>query len=242
MKPFLHLSIRDHDDAVAKEFDAIASFAGLKPGQLVQLRVEQAPLPVIRPDDYSGIVIGGGQFNTSDAVKTDTQHRVEADLGRIVDTALAERVPLLGLCYGVGIVTQHLGGLVDRTYGETTSAVEVTLTEHGRVDPLFEGVPDRFMAFTGHKEACSRTPNDSVLLATGTACPVQSFRVGDRAYVTQFHPELDVARLVERMVIYRNAGYFDPDEFDTLVEAAHAAGVDDSPGRILRNFVELFAR
>ena len=85
MKPFLHLSIRDHDDAVAKEFDAIASFAGLKPGQLVQLRVEQAPLPVIRPDDYSGIVIGGGQFNTSDAVKTDTQRRVEADLGRIVE-------------------------------------------------------------------------------------------------------------------------------------------------------------
>ena len=103
-------------------------------------------------------------------------------------------------------------------------------------------VPAEFQAFTGHKEACSRTPNDSVLLATGTACPVQSFRVGDRAYVTQFHPELDVARLVERMVIYRNAGYFDPDEFDTLVEAAHAAGVDDSPGRILRNFVELFAR
>ena len=242
MKPFLHLSIRDHDRAVAAEFDAIASFGGLKPGQLVQLRVEQAPLPVIRPDDYSGLIIGGGQFNTSDEIKTENQRRVEGDLARIIDVALAEHVPLIGLCYGVGIVTQHLGGLVDRTYGETTSAVEVTLTEHGRVDPLFEGVPDRFMAFTGHKEACSRTPNDAVLLATGTACPVQSFRVGQRAYVTQFHPELDVERLVERMVIYRNAGYFDPDEFDNLVEAAHAAGVDDSPGKILRNFVELFAR
>ena len=242
MKPFLHLSIRDHDDAVAKEFDAITSFAGLKPGQLVQLRVEQAPLPVIRPDDYSGIIIGGGQFNTSDEEKTDTQRRVEGDLGQIVDVALATRTPLLGLCYGLGIVTQHLGGLVDRTYGETTSAVEITLTDEGRVDPLFAGVPQRFMAFTGHKEACSRTPNDAVVLATGTACPVQSFRVGERAYVTQFHPELDVPRLVERMVIYRNAGYFEPDEFDTLVEAAHAAGVDDSPGTILRNFVELFAR
>lgn len=242
MKPFLHLSIRDHDDAVAKEFDAIAAFAGLKPGQLVQLRVEQAPLPVIRPDDYSGLIIGGGQFNTSDEVKTETQRRVEGDLGSIVDVALATQTPLLGLCYGVGIVTQHLGGLIDRTYGETTSAVEVTLTEHGRVDPLFAGVPDTFMAFTGHKEACSRTPNDAVLLATGIACQVQSFRVGERAYVTQFHPELDVERLVERMVIYRNAGYFDPDEFDTLVEAARVAGVDDSPGKILRNFVELFAR
>jgi GMP synthase (glutamine-hydrolysing) len=60
--------------------------------------------------------------------------------------------------------------------------------------------------------------------------------------VTQFHPELDVPRLVERMVIYKDAGYFHPDEFDTLVEAAHAAGVDESPGRILANFVELFRR
>lgn len=242
MKPFLHLSIRDHDDAVAKEFDAIASFGGLKPGQLVQLRVEQAPLPVIHPDDYSGLIIGGWQFNASDEVKTDNQRRVEGDLGQIVDVALALGVPLLGLCYGVGVVTQHLGGLVDRTYGETTSAVEITLTDEGQADPLFEGVPQRFMAFTGHKEACSRMPNDAVLLATGTACPVQAFRVGERAYVTQFHPELDVPRLVERMVIYKDAGYFHPDEFDTLVEAAHAAGVDESPGRILANFVELFRR
>ena len=79
------------------------------------------------------------------------QRRVEGDLGQIVDVALASGVPLLGLCYGVGIVTQHLGGLIDRTYGETTSAVEITLTDAGRADPLFEGVANRFVAFTGHK-------------------------------------------------------------------------------------------
>ena len=242
MKPFLHLSIRDHDRAVASEFDAIASFGGLRPGELVQLRVEQAPLPRIHPDDYSGLIIGGGQFNASDEEKTANQRRVEGDLGQIVDVALAQDVPLIGLCYGVGVVTQHLGGLVDRTYGEITSAVEVTLTDAGREDPLFEGVPTSFMALTGHKEACSRMPNDAVLLATGTACPVQSYRVGDRAYVTQFHPELDVDRLLERMLIYRDAGYFNPAEFDSIADQARAAGVDGSPGRVLRNFVELFAR
>lgn len=240
MKPFLHLSIRDHDDAVASEFAAIAEFGGLAPGELVQLRVEQAPLPKVHPGDYAGLIIGGGQFNTSDESKTDLQRRVEGDLGQIVDVALASGVPLLGLCYGVGIVTQHLGGLIDRTYGETTSAVEITLTDAGRADPLFEGVADRFMAFTGHKEACSRMPNDAVLLASGAFCPVQAFRVGDRAYVTQFHPELDLDRLVERMEIYRDAGYFDPNEFDDLVEQARGAGVGEAPGRILRNFVRLF--
>ncbi len=242
MKPFLHLSIRDHDQAVAGEFEAIRRFGGLRDGELVQLRVEQAPLPIIHPDDYSGVIIGGGQFNASDEVKTAVQRRVEGDLSRLVDIALAERVPLIGLCYGVGVLTAHLGGLVDRVYGETTSAVEITLTEEGKGDPLFEGVPDTFMAFVGHKEACRRMPNDAVLLASGTACPVQAYKVGDRAYVTQFHPELDLGGLIERMDIYRHAGYFNADEYDDLVELARAAGVDGSPGLILRNFVRRFAR
>lgn len=242
MKPFLHLSIRDHDQAVAGEFEAIRRFGGLRDGELVQLRVEQAPLPTIHPHDYSGLIIGGGQFNASDEVKTAVQRRVEGDLGRIVDVALAQKVPLIGLCYGVGVVTSHLGGIVDRTYGETTSAVQITLTEEGLNDPLFAGVPETFMAFVGHKEACTRMPNDAVLLATGTACPVQAFRVGERAYVTQFHPELDLDGLIERMEVYRHAGYFPADEFDELVAIARVAGVDGTPGLILRNFVRRFAR
>lgn len=90
MKPFLHLSIRDHDEAALAEFDSLCEFTGLEPGQIVQLRVEQAPLPVIHADDYAGIIIGGGQFNASDEEKSALQQRVEADLGHIVDEALAQ--------------------------------------------------------------------------------------------------------------------------------------------------------
>lgn len=242
MKPFLHLSIRDHDDAVAAEFDAVASFAGLAPGDLVQLRVEQAPLPIIHPDDYSGIIVGGSPFNASDEAKTPLQRRVEADLGRVVDDALAHHVPMLGMCYGVGVVTTHLGGLVDRTYGERVGAVDITLTDEGLDDPLFAGLPERFRAFTGHKEACSAMPADAVLLATGVDCPVQAYRVGRAVYVTQFHPELDIDRLAERMWIYQHAGYFAPEEYDDLVAEARASGVGEDPGRILANFVRLFGR
>lgn len=242
MKPFLHLSIRDHDDAVAAEFEAVSAFGHLEPGELVQLRVEQAPLPVIHPDDYSGIIIGGGPFNTSDEVKTPLQHRVEGDFGRLVDDALAHHIPVLGMCYGVGVVTQHLAGTVDRTHGEPVGAVAVELTDAGASDPLFEGVGRSFKAFTGHKEACLLLPKDAVLLATGTVCPVQSYRVGRSVYVTQFHPELDVARLAERMRIYAHAGYFDPDEYDDIVAEARRAGVGEDAGRILANFVRLFRR
>ncbi|MFT3875527.1 MAG: glutamine amidotransferase [Propioniciclava sp.] len=242
MKPFLHLSIRHHDEAVTGEFDAIQRFGRLREGQLVHLRAEQAPLPPLNPDDYSGIIIGGGQFNASDEVKTAEQLRVEDDLGRILDLALAEGLPLIGLCYGVGLVTRHLGGVVDGTYSETTSAVEITLTPDGKNDPVFDGVPSTFMAFVGHKEACTQMPDGAVQLASGTACPVQAFRVNEHVYATQFHPELDLDGLIHRMEVYRHSGYFPADEFDELVEVARGAGVDGTPGIILRNFVERFAR
>ena len=242
MKPFLHVSVRDHDGAAEAEFQTLLTLTGLPGGSLIQVRAEQAPLPMIDPDDFAGVIIGGGQFNASDEDKSDTQVRVEADLGRLVDAALAGGVPLLGLCYGLGVVTSHLGGVVDRQYGEGAGAVAVTLTEAGLVDPLFEGLAPSFRAFTGHKEACAELPPGAVLLASGTACPVQAFRVGENVYVTQFHPELDAERLVARMAIYADAGYFDPADFETLSTQARSSDVGDLRALILANFVARFAQ
>lgn len=100
---------------------------------------------------------------------------------------------------------------------------------------------DRFSAFTGHKEACTVLPPDAVVLASGTACPVQAFRVGSHLYAVQFHVELDIDALVERMTIYQHHGYFNPDELDGLIEAARASGVTEEPGRVLANFVRMVA-
>ena len=241
MKPFLHVSVRDHDGAAEAEFQTLLTLTGLPGGSLIQVRAEQAPLPMIDPDDFAGVIIGGGQFNASDEDKSDTQVRVEADLGRLVDAALAGGVPLLGLCYGLGVVTSHLGGVVDRQYGEGAGAVAVTLTEAGLVDPLFEGLAPSFRAFTGHKEACAELPPGAVLLASGTACPVQAFRVGENVYVTQFHPELDTAGIEVRIREYGDRGYYDPAERQRIWDDAHA--VDVAPAhRVLRTFVREFRR
>ena len=65
------------------------------------------------------------------------------------------------------------------------------------------------------------------------------YRTGRNVYVTQFHPELDAVDLAERMRIYQNAGYFRPDEMDSLIEMANASGVTGVQHLILRNFVQL---
>lgn len=242
MLPFLLLSTRPEDEAAEGERAAVARFGGLSDDELVQLRVEAGPLPPIDLADWSGILLGGGPFNSSDRDKSDLQLRVEADLRRILDDAIAADFPFLGLCYGVGTVASHLGGVVDRTYGEAVGAVDLTVTDAGRQDPLLADVGDRFRGFVGHKEAVTVLPDSAVLLVEGEACPVQMFRVGANGYVTQFHPELDVPGLIHRIGIYKHAGYFDPAETEALIARAESAGLEPAVHTIIRRFVERYAR
>ena len=200
--------------------------------------MEAAPLPALDLDDYAGIFVGGGPFNSSDPPleKSAVQHRVERELGLLLDEVVARDFPFFGACYGVGTLGVHQGGVIDRTYAEPISAVRVRLTEEGAADPLLAGMAAEFDAFVGHKEACSVLPPSAVLLASSAACPVQMFRVKRNLYATQFHPELDLPGLITRVRIYQHAGYFAPAELDAVLASLQPAVVTE-PGRMLANFV-----
>ncbi|MDO5083475.1 MAG: glutamine amidotransferase [Arachnia propionica] len=239
MKPFLLLATRPEDAAADGEAAALRRLGGLEAEDLHRVRLEQAPLPELDLTDHAGVILGGGPFNSSDADKSELQQRIEADLARVLDQVFADRVPFLGLCYGIGTVTSHLGGLVDRGFGEPVGAVTVSVTAEGRKDPLLAEVGEEFRAFVGHKEAVARLPEGAVLLATGQSCPVQMYRIGTHCWVTQFHPELDAAGIKERIHVYRDAGYFEPEQVDQLCAEADRAGVTPVVHSIVRRFVDL---
>jgi GMP synthase (glutamine-hydrolysing) len=215
---------------------------GLDEPQLHRVRLEAAPMPPLDLDDYAGVVLGGGPFDSSDPedAKSATQRRVEAELRRLLDDLVARDFPFLGACYGVGTLGVHQGGVVDRTYGEPIGAVPVTLTAAGRADPLLAGVPDTFDAFVGHKEACRDLPPSAVLLASSPACPVQMFRVRTNLYATQFHPELDLDGIVTRIRIYQHYGYYEPHTMAEIIDHVRGAVVT-APPQILANFVARYA-
>ena len=242
MRPFLLLASRPEDEAADDEYAAFLRATGLEEHQLRRIRLEAGPLPPLDLDDYAGVFLGGGPFNSSDPAedKSAVQHRVEAELSGLLDEVVVRDLPFLGACYGVGTLGVHQGGVVDRTHGEPVSCIPVTLTDAGRADPLLAGVPDVFDALVGHKEACRVLPPSAVLLATSADCPVQMFRVGRNVYATQFHPELDVAGVVTRVRVYQHAGYFPPSEMDELIARLSLAVVNE-PGRILANFVARYA-
>jgi GMP synthase (glutamine-hydrolysing) len=238
VKPFLLLATRADDAAADNEYGSFLAFSGLAEGELRRLRLEQRPLGRIDPDDWSGILLGGGPFNASDPPETKSavQHRVERDLDGLLTRVLATDFPFLGACYGVGTVGARIGATLDRRYAEPVGPTWITLTAAGRADPLFEVLPERFEAFVGHKEAISGLPPEAVLLARSAACPVQAFRVGRNVYATQFHPELDLAGLYTRIDVYKHAGYFPPEQADELKALAASSDVVHPPA-VLRRFV-----
>jgi GMP synthase (glutamine-hydrolysing) len=187
-------------------------------------------------------VVGGGPWNVSDpdSSKDDAQLRGEARLRDLALQVVEADFPFLGACYGIGTLGTLAGGVVDRQWSEPIGAVTIGLTPEGAADPLLGVLPSSFDAFLGHKEAVSTLPHGAVLLASSQTCPVQAFRLGERVYATQFHPELDVDSIVMRIETYQDFGYFAPGEGEELIRLARAAVVTEPP-RILARFVELFA-
>lgn len=243
VKPFLLLATRAEDTAADNEYAAFCAFAGLEPHQLRRHRLERDPLGDVDLDDWSGILVGGSPFNSSDpeAKKSAVQHRVEAELRDLLDRVVEADFPFLGACYGIGTLGSHQGAVVDGRFAEPVGAVSVSLTDEGRADPVFGALPGTFEAFVGHKEAISELPAHAVRLAGSPTCPVQAFRVGEHVYATQFHPELDVPGICTRIDVYKHAGYFAPEEADDIKARAHVSDVRHPPV-VLRRFVARYAR
>jgi len=241
MRPFVLLATRAEDDVADAEYAAFLRFGGLTSSELRRVRLEAGPMPAIDLEGVSGLFVGGSPFDASAAEKSDVQLRVEAEVSALLDDVVANDVPFLGACYGVGTLGVHQGGVVDTTYGEPIGAVPISLTDEGAKDPLLAGLPSVFDAYVGHKEACRVLPATATLLATSPACPVQMFRVGQNLYATQFHPELDVEGIVGRVRAYDGYGYFPPAELEEVVARVRATDVTVPP-RILGAFVRRYAR
>ncbi|KRA25579.1 GMP synthase [Microbacterium sp. Root61] len=239
--PLLYVCVRPQQGAAAAEYESFRLATHLDERDLAQHDLVREPLPDDAFERFGGFVIGGSPFNVADpeSTKTPVQRRLESDLERIATAAAAATTAALFTCYGIGIVTRMLGGEVTRAFPEDTGPVTISLTAAGGRDRVLGGLATRFTALTAHKEGARSLPPGAELLATNEACPVQAYRVGDRLYATQFHPEPTTRAFTERMAVYRDDGYFDSGDFDAIAGRVLAASVTE-PARLLRAFAREF--
>jgi len=234
--PLVTLCVRPQRNAARAEYASFLSEAGLDEGALQFHDLTREPLPADAFERWSGFLVGGSPFNVTDDDKSDVQRRVEADLERVAAAAAASRTPALFTCYGIGVVTRMLGGGVSRRFPEPTGPTPVWLTPAGVNDPVTAAMDEEFVALSAHKEGSGTVPPGAVLLATNLACPVQAYRVGDRLYATQFHPESTPLPFTERMAFYRDGGYFSSADYDEIAGRVMATPITE-PARMLRAFV-----
>ena len=244
MKPFLLLQLRPIDLASENEFEAFLNYGSLESQNVYRVRMDKEDILDIDLNNYSGLIIGGGPSNVSDkeSEKQEYEKRFENDLNHLLDEAIELDFPVLGCCYGIGVLNKHQGGIVStEKYAEGVGAVEIELTKAGKHDDLLKGVPDRFMAYTGHKEACQTIAPAATLLASTKSCPFQMLRFRNNIYATQFHPELDDEGIQLRINIYKDYGYFSPDDAETLARNTEKFHVE-FPNIILKNFINKYRK
>jgi len=107
---------------------------------------------------------------------------------KLIEIAMEQHVPLLGICFGHQLLAYHLGGEVDKgksaEYGITKIVVD-------REDVLFGGLPDEFNAWASHFDEVKKLPNAFVRLAHSGHCAYEAMRHRSKPlWGVQFHPEV----------------------------------------------------
>ena len=240
-KPFLMLTSRDDGPVLAAECADLPRFSGLTPDQVRQVRMERE-LPDLDLSEYSVPSCAGPRGTRTPTTTSRKNARCAPRHGCGPSTTGRWASPSRSwdCATGWGPFTLHLGGVIDTHHGEEISGIALTKTDAGREDPLLEGTPDRFHSYVGHHEAVRElAPGMQVLLA-GDDTPIQMVRVGEAAWATQFHPEMDLDGVNVRIDQY--AGRYYPVEKAEAIRA-QVATVDTDPSRlVLQNFVRRFQR
>lgn len=104
--------------------------------------------------------------------------------------AVAEQLPLLGVCYGHQLMAYALGGEVgDNPNGWERGVKLLQTTRAQRQDPLLASVPGRFTAWLSHRQSVLTPPPGAQVLAASAQDGCQIIRYSASALSLQFHPE-----------------------------------------------------
>ncbi len=150
--------------------------------------------------DIKAVISLGGPMNVYEEDKLPFLK----DEDRLLKEALRNEIPFLGVCLGAQLLAKASGAKVFKAKIKEIGWYEVNLTEEGRKDPLFCGLPEELKVFQWHEDTFD-IPPEGALLAGSRACSNQAFRVGENAYGLQFHLEVTVDMIESWIARYKGS-------------------------------------
>ncbi|CAD0134389.1 glutamine-hydrolyzing GMP synthase [Streptococcus thermophilus] len=149
-------------------------------GVFSELKSHKITADEVRAINPIGIILSGGP------------NSVYAEDAFGIDEEIFELgIPILGICYGMQLLTHKLGGKVvpageagNREYGQSTLRLRAQ-------SELFAGTPEEQVVLMSHGDAVTEIPEGFHLVANSVDCPFAAMEdTKKNFYGIQFHPEV----------------------------------------------------
>ena len=148
------------------------------------------PVEKIRARHPVGVILSGGPKSVSDATAPKSDPAIYS-LG----------CPVLGICYGMQLMADQLGGRVapapSREFGHAVVTIDRLAHRSAEGakprDPaaLFADVPDELTVWASHGDFVAAAPSGFSIVATSANAPISAMSDTERAlYAILFHPEV----------------------------------------------------
>lgn len=126
--------------------------------------------------DYDSVILSGRRSN---------DQKMNLTNSKIVNFAIINDVPLLGICYGAEILALTIGGTIRKMESLQKGTNTITVISD---NPLCS---DKMDVFESHRYEISKIPNTISLVATSNDCKNEIIRLNkSNIFGTQFHPEM----------------------------------------------------
>lgn len=116
---------------------------------------------------------------------------------RLIERALRDAKPILGICLGSQLLAAALGARVYPGKQKEIGWFDVTL----RDDPIWTGIPRKFTALHWHGDIFD-LPAGATLLASSALTPHQAYRHGSNAFGFLFHMEMTAPQIAEMTAVF----------------------------------------
>lgn len=154
---------------IARRVRELGVFSEIHPFGFSLDKIKEAP--------PAGIILSGGpaSITTADAPTVDAQ------LFRL-------GIPILGICYGMQLITHTLGGRVERSTRREYGKAELIITA---ASPLFNKVKPRSTAWMSHGDSVVATaPGYKIIARSGDGAIAAIENRKENIFAVQFHPEV----------------------------------------------------
>jgi len=135
----------------------------------------------IKVKNPKGIILSGGPAS----VYSKDAYRINKDIYKL-------GLPILGICYGMQLITVDFGGEVARADHHEYGKAELLFDEiNGAKSILFKDIPEKSIVWMSHSDRVEKLPDGFVRIAHTQNAPYAAIaNEAKNIYALQFHPEV----------------------------------------------------